>query len=389
MIYHNYCKMWLLETCLRRVCLIICVSSAFYMTYLQFKYYLNNEDLASISYQKFNNEEKDEYPTISICISGPAGWMFKPSNDDFKSTNATAASYSKYLRGLLKEYPAEFSDIKFDDIALDVRERFSIRYSGAFAGYHRRIRMSHSPLIPAYQDPSIVCISKNSSYEKGVKQILDQISLNSTMLHSVSARLKIYVHQKGRLIRNHLDLHVFQPEPNHYKAGIEKIIDIGQVDILRERDKSKAPCDHDIKDEDGYIINQSIANIGCIPTFWETFTNSVALHQTTRRCKSTNDYQNAQHQINDDFKTIGEKDSIYKKPCTAMLTSITTKDGQKKSRVIPGKLLVKFYYTQNLYREIVTSQAYTGETLLGQVGGFVGMPYQFILWSRIFQIILQ
>ena len=372
-----------LETCLRRVCLIICLSSAFYMTYLQFKYYLNNEDIASISYQKFNNEEKDEYPTISICISGPYGWMFKPSNDDFKSTNVTASSYSKYLRGLLKENPAEFSDIKFDDVALDVRDRFSVRYTGAFSGYHRRIKTRRSSLIPAYQDPSIVCISKNSSYEKGVKQILDQISLNSTMLYSVSARLNIYVHQKGRLIRNRLDLHVFQPEPSHYKAGIEKIIDIGQVDILRERDKSKAPCDHNIKDEDKFIINQSIANIGCIPTFWEKFTNSIALNQSTRRCTSTNDYQKAQHQINDDFKTIGEKDSIYKRPCTAMLTSITTKDGQKKSRVIPGKLVVKFYYTQYLYREIVTSQAYTSETLLGQVGGFVGMPYQFILWSRI------
>ena len=128
-----------------------------------------------------------------------------------------------------------------------------------------------------------------------------------------------------------------------------------------------------MKNEDEYIISQTIKDIGCIPTFWEKFTKRSEIHQTTRRCKSATDYQKAVHQISDAFKTIGEKDSIYKKPCTKMLISLTARDGLKNFRVMPGRLLLRFYYTQNLYREIINSQAYTSETLLGQVGGFVGM----------------
>ena len=367
--------MRLLETCLYRFCVLICLSSAGYMTYLQFKYYLNNDDIASISYQKFNSEKKDEYPTISICFSGPSGWMFEPSHGDFKSANVTGASYYKYLRGLLKEYPGELSDIKFDDVALDIQERFSIKYTGAFQQYGSRIKTRRSPLIPAYQDPTRVCISKDSSHKKGVIQIIDRMSVNSTMLYNVGSRIKIYVQQKGKLIRM-INFPDFDLTKTHYKAGLLIILDIGQVDILRERYNSKGPCDQDMENEDEYIIKQSITNIGCIPSFWEKFINSTEIHQTTRRCNSTTDYQNAAHQINDAFKSIGEKESIYKKSCTTMLTSVTTRKGIKDLRVIPEKIKLKFYYTQNLYREIINSQAYTSETLLGQVGGFVGISYE-------------
>lgn len=33
------------------------------MTSLQFQYYIDNEDLASISFREFNSKFKDQYPT--------------------------------------------------------------------------------------------------------------------------------------------------------------------------------------------------------------------------------------------------------------------------------------------------------------------------------------
>ena len=107
--------MKLLETYFYRISLLVCLSSACYMTYLQFKYYLNNEDLVSISHQRYNNNEKDEYPTFTICFYGYAD-IFKQYHEIFNSTNATRYSYSKYLRGYLKPYPTQFSDTRFDDV---------------------------------------------------------------------------------------------------------------------------------------------------------------------------------------------------------------------------------------------------------------------------------
>ena len=101
--------MLLLKTCLYRFILLICLFGTGYMTYLQFKYYLHNEDLASISYPKFNKEEKDEYPTFSLCFMGfkDKEELFDESHAVFSSNNITRKSYSDYLRGVENDYPVQ------------------------------------------------------------------------------------------------------------------------------------------------------------------------------------------------------------------------------------------------------------------------------------------
>ena len=93
------------------------------MTYLQFKYYLNNDDLASISYRTFNKEEKDEYPTVSICFTGYYGNIFNESHDVFNSINVTRESYHDYLSGKMDYHPDQFSTIQFDYVALDIADK--------------------------------------------------------------------------------------------------------------------------------------------------------------------------------------------------------------------------------------------------------------------------
>ena len=45
-----------------------CLGLTFYQTYVQFNEYVKNEDTAAIEYRKFNDKEKDLYPTYSICF---------------------------------------------------------------------------------------------------------------------------------------------------------------------------------------------------------------------------------------------------------------------------------------------------------------------------------
>ena len=119
--------MTLLETCFYRISVLVCLASACYMTYLQFLYFLDNEDVVSISYQKFNKEEKDEYPIFSICLVGYKGEIFKESLYTFESTNVTLESYHGYLLGDLKDYPPQLSAIRFDDVALNIHEGYLLR----------------------------------------------------------------------------------------------------------------------------------------------------------------------------------------------------------------------------------------------------------------------
>ena len=72
---------------------IVCFLLALYMTYLQFKYYLADEDMSPVSYQYFSDENsKIDYPTFSVCFFG-SQYVFDPQKDVFKSTNVTPVSF--------------------------------------------------------------------------------------------------------------------------------------------------------------------------------------------------------------------------------------------------------------------------------------------------------
>ena len=64
--------------------LLICIISTGYMSFLQFKYYLSNEDVSAITYHKFNAEPQDEYPTFTICLKNteyPEQKIYKNKSD--------------------------------------------------------------------------------------------------------------------------------------------------------------------------------------------------------------------------------------------------------------------------------------------------------------------
>ena len=50
------------------ICNCICIILAAKYTYLQIKIYFDNEDVSTISFQKFENGNEDKYPTYSICF---------------------------------------------------------------------------------------------------------------------------------------------------------------------------------------------------------------------------------------------------------------------------------------------------------------------------------
>ena len=269
--YDSFSAMLLLKTWLYRLSLLICLFGTGYMTYLQFTYYLHNEDLASISYPKFNKEEKDEYPTFSICFIGfkDKGELFDEFHDVFNSTNITRKSYSEYLRGVENYDSAQFSAIKFDDVALDIHEGYLIS-SWEFYFQDEEDQFSPFDMVPTYQDPYRLCISKNISHRENVVQSTDSVELNSSMLYAGNLSAEVFVHQKGKFLRGmHTEGSRSTFVPNKkLKNGISRIIDIGQTEILRKRADGKIPCDQDMQDEDEYRIEQIIQSVGCIPTFW-------------------------------------------------------------------------------------------------------------------------
>ena len=366
--------MRLLEKCFYPFCLLTCVCCTGYMIYSQFKYYLNNEDMASISYRIFNNEEQDEYPSFSLCFNGFGGKIFNQSHDIFNSNNVTRESYGDYLLGLEKDYPADFTTAVFDDVVVDIHEGYLIEFGGIVAPFH--LNPLIEDLITTFRSSREICVSKKIVHRKNVKQEYDYIRLNSSMLYEQNLDVSVHVHKKGQLIRSMATEDVITKIYSAtLKDGVYRDINIGQVDILRKRADGKIPCDQDMEDEDEYRMEQIIQSVGCIPTFWTQLAVSIGLNQTNPICKTAMDYSKVRTQLSNIWANISTLDITQKLHCTMMMASVTTRD--QTAFVRPEQFLLRFKYHGNSYREIKNTKAYTRETLLGQIGGFVGMQYQF------------
>ena len=110
--------MKLTKNVLELLVFLACFVATGYFAYLQFLYYLRTDDVVSIAYRNFNEEEKDEYPQITLCLQAMHGKTFF-KKDLFKNSKFTPKMYKRYLRGYLENDSLTFDQIKYDDITFD------------------------------------------------------------------------------------------------------------------------------------------------------------------------------------------------------------------------------------------------------------------------------
>ena len=353
--------------------LLVCICMASYMTYLQFKYYLNNDDIASISYQHFNQAQKDEYPTITLCFTDGDrdAKIFDENNTVFESNLVTPLLYQQFLNGWVRNHTFDFSTIQYDEVLLNIHDGYLIgAVSGtsffAFSRYKKNYPFALNEAF--YRSSDTFCFEKNVSYQKNLRQYWDGIYLNSTLLYQRKLSISLYVHEKGKLMRSVINTPLGL-SPKDYENGLTRNYDINSIEVLRQRKDSNLACNDNLIDEDGYILKRVMTEAGCIPTYWEKFVDVVKLTLPLPKCRDLKQYRHFSYQFLTLLNKMDTVESLYTQPCTQMTLSVTIRDVEPEQ----GHLQLYVLYNQDVYKEIVNSKAYTTETLLGQIGGFVGM----------------
>ena len=357
-----------------------------YMVHLQFAYFLQNDDFVSMSYRHFNSEEKDEYPIFTICVYGFNGAIFDESNDIFNSTQADPYLYQNFLKGRVShnDHSFDFGSINYDDVVLDIQKSYVIALGSGtsltclFDESKGNCETKKSfTLISSYSLESLVCLTKSISYRKDLIQYYDLVYLNSTLLYEKQLKVYIYIHQKGKLSRA-LQKSAKPIKPEQYKGGLTRHYEVNEVEILRRREKSKMPCNESLTDEDGYIVRKIVIEIGCIPAYWEKFKNQINFPSALSKCYSPQQYTELRSKVHRLTKKFSTMKSSYLQPCTEMKTSVAT----KKEIAREGYLRLYFLYLNDSYKEVVNLKAYTAETLLSQIGGFVGKNRLLLAYKR-------
>ena len=345
-----------------------CVVLVLYLTYQQFIEYTKNQDSSSVSYRSFNEEEKDVYPTFSICLYSSDGSILKEEMNYFgvKGINGVA-TYHNMLLGL-KNVTKHFTAINFDESVIGVLESF-VDLSISHTRQGKTID-NDNQFYKSYQDPYFSCITKSSKFVKNQLFDYDYVILNSSNIlqymenllkNKKSMNMYVYLHHPGQLIEE-FGKQILELQREDFKKAISgsfrsknnfRDVHLSHVEVLRERPDGFIPCDKNIENEDALWLEKVMKNVNCVPTYWTGLKNTQQLRNSNLPiCNSSERY----NYIHENFlppNNFENGSMLYKGQgsCNQMqiMLSVSTKESPISSD--DQRLILGFQHARAKYRE--------------------------------------
>ena len=368
---------------------------------IMFGRYFQNEDTTSISYKQYNWTPNDKYPTFSVCLDGNRLHWY---NDDLIFDNYgttpsiydingfTSAQYSRMLSGEIawkyeydvtsrlyrklpivianasdsspSRYHLKISDV-FDEIAFKMEPKQNSSYYGSDTTHTKHNATDDMLFYIGYENPGTICFTRKTNDALKSIRIYDLLSLNAKLLSDSiynEGDVQIFIHYPGQLLRS-LDSPSFSSSLSKYNWNMTLEVRNFQATVLRKRPDSNYPCNYDIGDHDIYVQSSISKDLGCIPGYWmEKLPKTLQLDECTSPDKLKEAYQYVQN-----YRATLAK---YPDPCTEMYASTTFNWQETKGS---EKSLIKIIYKERYYEEIHYSKGFNPESLLSNVGGFVGI----------------
>ena len=356
-----------------------CIWLVLFMVYQQFKLYLNNQDSSSVSYRSFNLQEKDLYPTFSICLHSNKGGILKPNfAKNRQYAYATIDQHHKILLGH-DNITKELQNIEFDEIALDLLEDFvDMTFTNLLrtvaSEWQRNVNISQqSPFYKSYQDPYFRCISKPVSFTKN--KILDDIVVfNAHNLYqhisnmrnylSIETDVLIFVHHRHQLVRE-LGKKILILTEDDFRQSINGLndfrdIQMSQVEVLRKRKdgRSKERCDPKLEDDDKMWREKVMEAVNCIPNYWKGLYSYPNMKPPDLpECNSSIQYDYISHNFLPPTIHLENGTNLYREPCDHMNVILSISSTSRKLTETKT-LMLRFRYDVEEYREIINREAF-------------------------------
>ena len=355
------------------------------MTVTIFGRFQENKSTTSITYKKYEETSEDKYPTFSICLKGSKLHSYN-DNAIFDSYKITSDHYNLMLEGkhtfayhydpvsrLYTKLPTHLnpaSDVKFrsmvdrafqiKDILLKTEFVRNDETRRVYNGKPSTTNVVEQPSIYiSHERPGIVCSTRRSEYISNSPRTYDILFLNLEVMQSdvlQNVDIQIFIHYPGQLWRS-LDMPSFTTSISNYKVDKNLLFKVSQGTILRYRPDSNSPCDEEINDYDAHLEGHISNETGCIHPFWKMHPKEPS---NLGECTSPEELQNVSLQI----------EKYDKKSCVDMFKSVSWNwlDKEKSDHAS-----IKFEYIDDYYQEIEYLAYFDGESLLSNLGGFIGI----------------
>ena len=393
---------------------LFCFLTFFVLAMIQVELYAENKDSSSIGFRRFNQEDRDTYPAVSLCFQSRDGDIFNENHKLLKKLGPNAGR--KYQDIMLGHKNATFENynISYDEVTKNVfndliQLYFVMTKQGDLIDSWQPneeslevddfdenenteldfpFSISKNPFYKSYQDPYFLCMTQKQKFAHNQLLNLRSFVLKPSIFYKSNIEnLLVYLHHPGQLIRQ-FGKQILHLTRSHFKNALNKSntyysIHINQVEILRKRSDAKVPCNHSLQDDDRAWKENVIKKVGCIPPYWfepysdESNKDKKLYDSSIRKCTDPEQlFQISEHFLPPKHTDNGT--NLYDGPCNQMVVSagVTQSD-------VEENLIIGLNYFVEEYRETINRRAFDFKSLWSQIGGLVGMFLGCGLWQVI------
>ena len=391
-----------LYTVLNRIFSFVCTLTTAVLTGICFHKFTLNDDLAQIDFPTYHQQSHAIYPTLTLCFMGPT--IFVDENlGAYGRKGFNSTSYWNFLRGV--QWVDEMIDINFDEVTFDIEdylEAISISSSANQTIYKQcsenfelvleqlmgykcsKTNNGTKSFYISYKDHQTKCFSLNIPFDKGNKVQRLRLFIKSSIfpkeLHEsfkFDENFGIFVHYPQQLFRAPIHK-LYQKVKNDSILSVLNI-KVVNMEVLRRRNKQTQQCNDEWNDDDGILenlISYFVRIVGCKPPHWQTYKkeNTCANQSQLKKVNYLPSVSWIPY-----LPSMGGIDDLPP-PCQDILeiNYEYTETNWNKAEfegldVNTDFFEVELAFPSSTYKEIIHVKAYDGESLMGYVGGYIGM----------------
>ena len=237
---------------------ILCFISAICLCIYCMIEFSNNSDLSEVSFKKFNGDDKDMNPQVTICF------VNQYSEYELKSINPrfTSDSYENFLKG--SYWDDAMMDLNIEKITTKLEDHVLQTCVQSAYGGSCNTEIKIEPFVTFF---GTKCISFRYMSTKRINSatmwINSSIFLNTEIRPAYGFKFTVAFSYPNQLYRGSNQFGqwpVRNKRTDMYTMGFN----VMDVEVLRRRDKINNPCS-DWRSYDTYVQNEVMANVGCRP----------------------------------------------------------------------------------------------------------------------------
>ena len=344
-----------------------------------------------VDFQTYHGKEKDIYPSFTVCFG--IFWELeglydrKKLNEAYNIENRTR--YISFLKG--EVWDKDMLKVDYDDVTIHLQDyvkAVEVQVNSSFSKtaytwYHdEKINNNRSavqgektfPFSTSFRQAGNKCFSADLTEENfpGIKRnkiSTVQITFNRIKLPDTS--LSYFMHYPKQFIRSSVFDMEWKNQPG-IATGDQKVFWIDTIDVIRRRNTYHNPCNTEWKTDDEIILRSRIESVGCKPPHWILDVDyPICNNMTAMKKANIEKYDLPDLAFLNSFPIPCEQ--VQAISFTPQLTT-----NINNSSDLPA--LVLAFKSAN-YKEIHHVRSFDLESLVGNMGGYVGLFLGFAFWQ--------